>query len=121
MKAYKCDRCGGLIEIEERKELFNKYPTLYVDDENDVSQLVDLCTSCSKSLNDWLYNKETEKKTTFGESVILDEAIDPCDTCLLSARKCEQCDYGYISEEIRKKKYAEKHGIKISDPHEEEK
>ena len=101
MKAYKCDKCGGLIELEERKELFNKYPTLYVVDENDVSQLVDLCTSCSKSLNDWLYNKEEPKKV---EKV--EELIDPCMPCIYVECHCEQCKYGYRPEDERKKSYA---------------
>lgn len=60
MKAYKCDRCGSLIEIDEHKEIFNKYPTLYIPIE-DGSQLVDLCTKCSKTLNDWLYSDKTKE------------------------------------------------------------
>ena len=60
MKAYKCDKCGSLIEIDEHKEIFNKYPTLYIPIE-DRSQLVDLCTKCSKSLNDWLYNDKIKE------------------------------------------------------------
>ena len=53
MKAYKCDRCGSLIESEERKEIFNKYPSIYVTVQ-DVSQLVDLCEQCSLGLKNWL-------------------------------------------------------------------
>ena len=88
MKAYKCDRCGSLIEIEERKGLFDKYPTLYTVDKNDSSRLVDLCETCSKSLNDWLYNKEGSKRVEM-DIVNEDEWTDEdCDGI-----GCWECKY----------------------------
>lgn len=48
------------------------------------------------------------------------EYKDPCKLCNLSD-PCEQCDYGYISEEEKKKRWAErnKDKVKLSDPYED--
>lgn len=44
---------------------------------------------------------------------------DPCKSC--HNAHCEQCDYGYISEEEKKKRWIERHKteVKLSDPYED--
>lgn len=48
-----------------------------------------------------------------------EEYKDPCKSCLNGV--CEQCDYGYCSEEEKKKRWLENHKeeVKISDPYED--
>jgi hypothetical protein len=48
-----------------------------------------------------------------------DKYKDPCASC--HDCHCEQCDYGYISEEEKKKRWVERHKkeTKLSDPYEE--
>lgn len=48
-----------------------------------------------------------------------DKYKDPCKSC--HNAHCEQCDYGYISEEEKKKRWAERHKdeTKLSDPYED--
>ena len=83
MKAFKCDRCGSLFESEERKEIFNNYPTLYIVDENDTSQLVDLCKNCATELKEWLGNHGP-----------LYKFLDKTETCQTHCRGCNQLTWG---------------------------
>jgi hypothetical protein len=48
-----------------------------------------------------------------------EEYKDPCTSC--HDCHCEQCDYGYVSEEDKKKRWLENHKdkVKLSDPYEE--
>jgi hypothetical protein len=48
-----------------------------------------------------------------------DSYKDPCKSC--HNAHCEQCDYGYISEEEKKKRWVERHKteVKLSDPYED--
>jgi nitrate/TMAO reductase-like tetraheme cytochrome c subunit len=48
-----------------------------------------------------------------------EEYKDPCKNCHKGI--CEQCDYGYISEEEKKKRWVERHKKepKLSDPYED--
>jgi hypothetical protein len=48
-----------------------------------------------------------------------EEYKDPCTSC--HDCHCEQCDYGYISEEEKKKRWVERHKteVKLSDPYED--
>lgn len=48
-----------------------------------------------------------------------EEYKDPCKSC--HNAHCEQCDYGYISEKEKKKRWLERHKdeVKLSDPYED--
>lgn len=102
-----------------------------------MSQWYDLCPKCMNELEHWLKNnefpticdpEEVDVERSFIEDVsnvedILPDKIipdepynsvedleDPCDSCLFvnTQKNCEQCQYGYIEVDARKKKYAKR-------------
>lgn len=141
-EARKCDRCKDFYEIPNEQQdklkpydLKGAYAKLLICDNNreypETVRWYDLCPKCVELLNKWLENPDNYDphdliKNVDEEYLKASEAIktyagykDPCKSCHNGV--CEQCDYGYCSEEDKKKRWLENHKeeTKLSDPYEE--
>lgn len=121
-EARKCDRCHRYFELSEEDQknrdlpyyikgtyvkimLFGRY-----GEHEDSTRFYDLCPNCVELLDKWLENPdnvdEEYQKALEGIKTYV-EYKDPCKSCHNGV--CEQCDYGYISEEEKKKRWLENH------------
>ena len=141
-EARKCDRCHGFYEIpNEQQDKLKPYDVkgayaklLFCDNDREYPETVrwyDLCPKCVELLNKWLENPDNYDphdliKNVDEEYLKASEAIktyakykDPCKSCHNGV--CEQCKYGYCSEDDKKKRWLENHkdDVKLSDPYEE--
>ncbi len=87
MKAYKCDRCGGIFE-----EIVSSRYYIHVG-----FQILDLCEACTWSLADWM---NTEKKS---------EVFSGCNECKYKdsdehCEPCKNCNRNYIDKFVREDK-----------------
>lgn len=120
-EARKCDRCHGYFELSEEDQknrdlpydmkgtylkimLFGRYGEV----ENSV-RWFDLCPNCMELLDKWLENPDNDEEYQKALEGIKTYAKykDPCKSCHNGV--CEQCDYGYISEEEKKKRWLGNH------------
>ena len=119
-EARKCDRRHAFYELpkeQQDKDAHYDFKGAYVkllfcDNNRDYPNTVrwyDLCPNCVELLDKWLenpdnYDKEYQK-TLDGIKIYADYK-DPCKSCHNGV--CEQCDYGYISEEEKKRRWLER-------------
>ena len=143
-EARKCDRCHGFYELSAEDQKNRDYPydlkgsyikILVLDrygEREESTRWYDLCPKCMELLDKWLENPdgydlhdlvkivdEEYQKALESIKTYADDYTDPCKSCQNGV--CEQCDYGYCSEEEKKKRWLENHKkeVKLSDPYEE--
>lgn len=117
-EARKCDRCKGFYDIAEEQqdraapyEFKGDYINLHLwvsrnGIRKDVkSQWYDLCPKCMNELEHWLKNNEFPMNCE-PEEAETEDYQDPCESCHDGI--CEQCKYGYCSEEEKKKRWLER-------------
>lgn len=131
-EARKCDRCHGFYELPKEDQKNRDYPYYmkgaYVKimlfdrygEREESTRWYDLCPKCVESLDKWLENPDNydpydlvkninEEYQKASESIkTYADYKDPCKSCNISV-PCEQCDYGYCSEEEKKKRWLENH------------
>lgn len=128
--ALKCDRCGSYFDYEPNVKNFIAFghKDIVVGKNFPVK---DICPTCMEQFMKWFENPDNYDphdliKNVDEEYLKASEAIktyadykDPCKSCHNGV--CEQCEYGYCSEEEKKKRWLENHKEepKLSDPYED--
>ena len=134
--ALKCDRCKNYFDYDPEAK-FNFVAFGHKDIVVGRNfPIKDICPDCMEQFMKWFENPDSydpndlvknindediSEATKFVETKSSKEEYkDPCKSCF-SGTPCEQCDYGYISEEDKKKRWLENHKdeVKLSDPYEE--
>lgn len=129
-EARKCDRCNRFYELSEEDQKNRDYPYYmkgpYVKimvfdrygEQEDSTRWYDLCPKCVELLYKWLYNPDNYDPHDLVKNVD-EEYKDPCKSCHDGV--CEQCCYGYCSEEEKKNRWLGNHKeeAKLSDPYED--
>ena len=107
--ALKCDRCKNYFDYDpSAKNNFIAFghKDIIIGKNFPVK---DICPNCMEQFMTWFENPDNNDKE-YQKAL---EAIktyakyeDPCESC--HTKHCEQCIYGYCSEEERKKRYLER-------------
>ena len=116
-EARKCDRCHNFYELPKKQQdknapydLKGAYAKLLLCDNNrDYPETVrwyDLCPNCVELLDKWLENPDNYDPHDLVKNINDAKYEDPCESCCTT--HCEQCVYGYCSEEEKKKRWLER-------------
>lgn len=127
--ALKCDRCESYFDYEPNVKNFIAFghKDIIVGKKRPVK---DICPNCMEQFMKWFENPDSYDPNDLVKNV--DEVFqkasetiktyadyeDPCKSCHNGV--CEQCCYGYCSEEEKKNRWLGNHKeTKLSDPYEE--
>lgn len=95
-EARKCDRCSSYFEYDENMNNYIVFGNRHIIVDLKKGKDFDICPKCMKEFEDWFWPSEEETESEV-------EYKDPCKSC--HSGICHQCDYGYCSEEEKKKRW----------------